>query len=193
VSRRAALLTRNAGKAAEYARLLPGLAVEPLWEEVVEDADTFAGNALRKARAAHRLRPDAIALGDDSGLEVDALGGAPGVRSARLAPGDDAARVARLLELLEGEEDRRAAFVCVLAAVLPDGAELVAEGRLAGEIARRPAGEAGFGYDPVFVPEGETSTLGVLGAAVKDRLSHRARAAARLLAALPPPGAGGGA
>src|SRR5262249_57969881 len=110
--------------------------------------------------------------------------GEPGIRSARWTGPDDAARNRALLGRLEGVRDRRAAFVCALAAVLPDGRELVVEGRLDGSIAAAPAGETGFGYDPLFVPEGEQRTLAELGPARKDELSHRARAAARLEEAL---------
>jgi XTP/dITP diphosphohydrolase len=181
---KAVLATGNAGKARELGRLLPDLAVEPLDVEVEETGETFAENALLKARAAHAADPSAIGLGDDSGIEVTALGGEPGVRSARWAGPDDAGRNRALLGRLEGVEDRRAAFVCALAAVLPDGRELVVEGRLEGAVAAAPAGSSGFGYDPLFVPEGEERTLGELGPARKDGLSHRARAAARLREAL---------
>jgi XTP/dITP diphosphohydrolase len=181
---RAVLATGNAGKARELGRLLPDLEVEPLDVEVDETGDTFAENALLKARAAHAAAAGAIGLGDDSGLEVAALRGEPGIRSARWAGPDDAGRNQALLERLVGIDDRRAAFVCALAAVLPDGRELVVEGRLEGTIAGAPAGASGFGYDPLFVPEGEERTLGELGPARKDELSHRARAAARLRAAL---------
>jgi XTP/dITP diphosphohydrolase len=181
---RAVLATRNAGKARELGRLLPELRVEPLDVEVVEDGSTFAENALLKARAAHAAAGDAIGLGDDSGLAVEALGGEPGIRSARWTGPDDAARNRALLERLRGADDRRAAFVCALAAVLPDGRELVVEGRLEGSIAAAPAGAAGFGYDPLFVPAGEQRTLAELGQARKNEISHRARAAAELREAL---------
>jgi XTP/dITP diphosphohydrolase len=181
---RAVLATGNAGKARELGRLLDDLQVEPLDVEVEETGDTFAANALLKARAAHAADAGAIGLGDDSGLEVRALGGEPGIRSARWAGPDDAGRNRALLGRLEGIDDRRAAFVCALAAVLPDGRELVVEGRLEGAIAGAPAGDSGFGYDPLFVPEGEQRTLGELGPVRKDELSHRARAAARLREAL---------
>jgi XTP/dITP diphosphohydrolase len=175
---RALLATGNPGKAAEWSRLLAPIAVEPVDLSVEETGDTFAANALAKARAAQRFAgPGVWGLGDDSGLEVAALSGAPGVRSARFVEGDDAARNAAVLRLLDGVDDRRAAFVCVLAAVRPDGRELVVEGRLEGSIAQVPAGSSGFGYDPIFIAAGEQRTLGELGAAFKDSVSHRAAAA----------------
>ena len=152
---------------------------------VDETGDTFAENALLKARAAQAAAPPgAWGLGDDSGLEVDALGGDPGVRSARWAGPDDTARNRALLERLRDADDRGAAFVCALAAVSATGREIVVEGRLVGRISTSPAGEAGFGYDPVFVPDGEERTLAELGPAFKDSHSHRARAAAALQDAL---------
>jgi XTP/dITP diphosphohydrolase len=179
---KAVLATGNAGKARELERLLPGVDVEAAPVEVVEDGATFAENALRKARAARAVAPaQALGLGDDSGLEVAALGGEPGVRSARWAGPDDDGRNRALLERLDGVADRRAAFVCALAAVSPSGEEIVVEGRLEGSIAHAAAGREGFGYDPLFVPEGERETLATLGQARKDQLSHRARAAALLL------------
>ena len=127
-------------------------------------------------------------LGEDSGLEVDGLAGAPGVRSARYA-GEGASDEANLARLLHDLRDtaapgRRARYVCELALVGPDGGELLARGTLEGTIAREPRGTGGFGYDPAFVPEGETETVGVLGDAWKAGSSHRARAARVLRAAL---------
>ena len=149
----ALLATGNAGKARELERLLGGVRVRHVAVDVVEDGATFAANALLKARAAQALaEPGEWGLGDDSGLEVAALGGEPGVRSARWAGPDDADRNAALLARLEGAADRSAAFVCALAAVSPDGEEIVVEGRLEGAIAEEPDGDEGFGYDPVFVP-----------------------------------------
>jgi XTP/dITP diphosphohydrolase len=183
-----ALATTNVGKARELARLL-AVPVEPVdgWAPPVEDGETFRDNALLKARAA---RPQALAeatvVADDSGLEVAALDGAPGVYSARFGgPGlDDAGRVQHLLERLEGAGDRRARFVCVLAAIRPGGEEIVVEGVLDGAIADAPRGAGGFGYDPVFVPAGETRTVAELAASEKDEISHRGRAARALVSAL---------
>jgi XTP/dITP diphosphohydrolase len=180
---RAVLATGNAGKAAELSRLL-GLDVEARPIEVQEDADTYAGNALRKARAALAAADGKPGLGDDSGLEVAALGGEPGLRSARWAGPTDADRNAALLARLSGASDRSAAFVCVLAAALPDGREVVAEGRVEGAIADAPRGDGGFGYDPLFVPAGEARTVAELAADEKDAISHRGRASRALVAAL---------
>jgi XTP/dITP diphosphohydrolase len=185
---RALLATGNAGKAAELARLL-GRDVEAEAIEVAEDADSYAGNALRKARAAAAAADGRMGLGDDSGIEVAALGGEPGLRSARWTGPGDADRNAALLARLAGAEDRSAAFVCALAAVLPDGREIVVEERVEGVIADAPRGANGFGYDPLFVPLGESRTVAELAPEEKDRVSHRARASRALAAALAEAGA----
>jgi XTP/dITP diphosphohydrolase len=183
VSATVRLATANAGKAAELARLL-GRPVEPVdgWEPPPEDGATFLDNARIKARAGALRQPGAWILADDSGLEVDALGGAPGVLSARLGGPDldDLGRCERLLELLAGRDDRAARFRCVLVALAPDGRELVGEGSLEGRIADAPRGAGGFGYDPVFVPDGLERTCAELAPDEKDAISHRARAAAAL-------------
>jgi XTP/dITP diphosphohydrolase len=119
-------------------------------------------------------------LGEDSGLEVAALGGAPGIRSARYAPEGSAANE-RLLRELAGEEDRQARFVCELVLLGPGGEELRGSGVLEGRIAPEPSGTEGFGYDPVFVPDGEQLTVAEIGDAWKAQSSHRARAAQALL------------
>jgi XTP/dITP diphosphohydrolase len=121
--------------------------------------------------------------GEDSGIEVEALGGRPGVESARWA--EDG--VARLLEVLHGIEDRRARYVCELVALGPDGAEHVAAGTLEGTVTTERRGEEGFGYDPIFVPSGESRTVAELGDAWKAVHSHRARAASRLAERLAAP------
>jgi XTP/dITP diphosphohydrolase len=145
------------------------------WPDVEETGDTLEENALLKARAV----VDAVGLpvlADDTGLEVSALDGAPGVHTARFA-GDGACyedNVAKLIEVLGGQEDRSARFRTVVALVFPDGVEVVAEGALEGVIADRPRGQEGFGYDPVFEVEGRT--LSEMGVAEKNSLSHRARA-----------------
>jgi XTP/dITP diphosphohydrolase len=178
---RAVLATGNAGKAAELSRLLE-LEIEARDLDVDETGESFAENALLKARAG--AADGAWGLGDDSGLEVHALGGEPGVRSARWAGPSDADRNAALLARLAGVEDRRAAFVCVLAAVAPDGRELVAEGRLEGTIGLRPEGDGGFGYDPVFLlPDGRS--VAQLTRDEKNAISHRGQAARALRAKLP--------
>lgn len=156
---------------------LPGAALPP------EGAE-YASNAIAKARAAARAT-GRLAIGDDSGLEVDALGGAPGPLSARYGgPGlDDAARSARLLAALAGvPDDRRGArFVCVAALATPEGDARAVRGECAGRIVHVPRGAGGFGYDPIFQPDGERATMAELPAAVKQRLSHRGRALAALV------------
>ncbi len=160
-----------------------GLADAGIRIEVVEDAPTFEGNAAKKALevAAASGIP---ALADDSGLEVAALGGAPGVFSARYAgePTDDRANTAKLLRNLEGVADRRARFVCVLALALPDRLLGTAAGEIPGRIIHEPRGAHGFGYDPVFVPDGFDETFAELPSATKNRLSHRANALRQALA-----------
>jgi XTP/dITP diphosphohydrolase len=180
---RAVLATGNAGKAAELSRLL-GAEVEPRPLAVAEDADSYAGNALRKARAALAVADGRIGLGDDSGLEVATLDGEPGLRSARWAGPTDADRNEALLARLDGASDRSAAFVCSLAAALPDGREIVVTERVEGELAGAPRGAAGFGYDPLFVPHGLERTVAELSADEKDEISHRGRASRALAAAL---------
>ncbi len=177
--------TKNRGKLRELFALLKDLPVELLTVEEVPFSDvpetgwTFRENACAKARAISDETGLPV-LAEDSGLEVDALGGAPGVRSARFAGEEatDEENLRKLLTLLEGVPDgeRGARFVCVAVVRLPDGTELIAEGELRGRIARAPRGEHGFGYDPVFVPEGYDRTLGELGPSVKDEISHRKRA-----------------
>jgi XTP/dITP diphosphohydrolase len=181
---RALLATGNAGKAAELSRLL-GADVEARPIAVEEDADTYAGNALRKARAARaQAGGGQIGLGDDSGLEVAALNGEPGLHSARWAGATDADRNAALLARLNSAADRSAAFVCALAAALPDGREIVVTERVEGALIEAPRGTAGFGYDPLFVPRGEQRTVAELSADEKDAISHRGRASRALAAAL---------
>jgi XTP/dITP diphosphohydrolase len=151
---------------------------------VEEDGDSYAGNALRKARAALAAAGGRIGLGDDSGLEVAALNGEPGLHSARWAGPTDADRNSALLARLNGASDRSAAFVCALAAALPDGREIGVTERVDGELASAPRGSAGFGYDPLFVPSGQLRTVAELSAEEKDAISHRGRAS-RALAANP--------
>jgi XTP/dITP diphosphohydrolase len=185
----ALLATANRGKLEELKSLFAGTALELampadagiVLPPVEETGATFRENALLKARslaAASR----GWALADDSGLEVDALGGEPGVHSARYAGPEatDAGNVAKLLAALRGVTDRRARFRCVLALAGPDGRTLVAEGVFEGSIATEPAGSGGFGYDPVFVVPGLGKTVAQLPFGGKQRISHRARAAAAL-------------
>jgi XTP/dITP diphosphohydrolase len=177
---RLVLASGNAHKLDELRQALPAAAIELLGRDDPPDEDgaTYEANARLKARwgRAH-AREDAWAVGEDSGIEAVALEGRPGVRTARWAAGDP---VGRMLEALAGEAERRARYVCVLVAIAGDGRELVAEGTLDGTIARAAAGDEGFGFDPVFVPDGETRTVAELGDGWKTRNSHRARAAAAL-------------
>ena len=183
------LATRNAGKAREVASILAALDVriEPLAADVMlpEEGDSYEANAVAKALAAARAT-GCVALGDDSGLEVDALGGAPGPLSARYGGAglDDAARSAALLAALEAVPDaeRGARFVCVAAVATPRGDVATARGVCEGRLLRAARGEGGFGYDPIFAVG--DSTMAELPAAEKDALSHRGRAFRALLPAL---------
>jgi XTP/dITP diphosphohydrolase len=183
------LATSNKGKIREFAGLLEGvfgsiISLNDLESppDVVEDGMTFRENAIKKACAiaAYSGLP---AFADDSGLEVDALGGRPGVYSARYA-GDGATdrdNIAKLLSELEGIEDRNARFVCVLALVMPDGKETVAEGSCEGIIIDEPRGEGGFGYDPVFFLPEYGKTMAEIPPDLKNKISHRARACESLI------------
>ena len=152
-----------------------GVAADP-----EEDGSTFEENALLKARA-WASASGLPSLADDSGLEVAALGGAPGVHSARAVPGDDSARNAWLLAQLGDREDRRARFVAALALVTPEGKEFVCEGECPGRIAFSPSGAGGFGYDPLFLPDGVNASFADIPAETKNAISHRAAAVRALL------------
>ncbi len=157
--------------------------------DVVEDGDTFAANARIKALALKAYAPaDSWIVSDDSGLEVDALGGAPGIYSARYAgaKASDVENVEKLLSDLahQGDGKRNARFRCVLCLIDPTGQEHFFDGICEGVIADRPRGAQGFGYDPVFVPDGYEGTFGELGETVKSQLSHRARAVQQMRAHL---------
>jgi XTP/dITP diphosphohydrolase len=186
---RVVLASGNRHKAEELGRLLPGWEVEPWAADLPEETgETFGENALLKARhVAERLGGEAWVLADDSGIAADALGGAPGVRSARFAGehATDEENLNALLQALDGESDRRVAYVAELVMISPDGRELHGRGELRGELAREPRGGGGFGYDPAFVPVGEERTVGEMRPEEKDAISHRARAAAALLDVLP--------
>jgi XTP/dITP diphosphohydrolase len=184
--RRAVVATRNPHKLRELGEVLDSVELVPLPPEVElppEDADTFAANAIAKARAAHQATGSA-AIADDSGIEAVALGGAPGARSARYAGPDatDEENLAKLLLEMEGRSDRRVAYVCALAYVDEGGAEHMFEGRCEGTLSAEPRGTGGFGYDPAFVPdevEGER-TMAELDPSEKNAISHRGRAARKL-------------
>jgi XTP/dITP diphosphohydrolase len=186
VTPRLVVATANAGKAREFGPLLEGLGFAlvsladlPGVRLPPEGETSYADNALGKARAAAAATA-LVALGDDSGLEVDALDGRPGVASARYGgPGlSDAQRVTRLLAELTGVTPRTARFRCALAVAAPWGDEAVVEGVVEGVLTEAPRGTGGFGYDPIFLVPALGRTFGELPAAEKDRLSHRARAAA---------------
>ena len=180
----ARLCSRNEGKLRELRAALPGWRIELLDadEYPPEVGETYYENALAKARLG-RAHGDADEwmIGEDSGIEVAGLGGRPGVHSARFG-GDDP--VGRLLVELEGVDDRRARYVCELVALAPGGEEFRGTGVLEGRIGHEPLGSEGFGYDPIFVPVGETKTVAQLGNEWKRGNSHRARAARALAAAV---------
>lgn len=175
--------THNAHKLREISQILPGLEVAADDPEGVEEAaPDFVGNAFIKVRAIAARHPGAWCMADDSGLEVDALDGAPGVRSARYAgePSDSARNNALLLKNLEGASDRSAHFTCAIALIAPDGTEHLAVGRCFGKIALSPSGAGGFGYDPLFLPEGFATSFAELSADAKNAISHRGRALAEV-------------
>jgi XTP/dITP diphosphohydrolase len=174
--------THNVHKLREIGEILPGYEIVADDPDVEETASDFAGNALIKVRAIAARHPGAWSMADDSGLEVRALGGAPGVRSARYAgePSNTPANNALLLKNLEGVEDRTARFTCTIALVDPNGLEHVVAGHCPGRIARAPSGTAGFGYDPLFIPDGYEASFADLGEEAKNKISHRGRALAQV-------------
>jgi XTP/dITP diphosphohydrolase len=184
---RVTLASRNAHKARELEALLPGWTIEPLdvddWPD--ETGSTYYENALGKASFARAAR-GGWALGEDSGIEVAALGGRPGLHSARYAP-EGAPAIAKLLAELGDAEDRRARYVSELVLAGPDGAVLRGTGTVVGRIAAAPRGTGGFGYDPLFLVDGDAHgrTMAELAPDEKNRISHRARALARLVELLP--------
>lgn len=192
---RAILASGNRHKLEELREALPGWQIDALdaddWPE--ETGATYYENALIKARFGRSKSPEDVwVLGEDSGIESLALDGAPGLHSARWAPGLDQADA--LLARLEGERERRARMVTELVAIAPDGEELRGHGVLEGELATERRGSGGFGYDPIFIPAGDTRTVAEIGDDWKRRNSHRARAAQALEEAVSarPGGARGG-
>jgi XTP/dITP diphosphohydrolase len=186
------LASRNDHKLKELSALLAPHTVAAIPRDVVlpeETGSTFAANALTKARSAMKASGRAAlgaALGEDSGIAVRALGGEPGIRSARYAGegASDRDNLVKLLEAMKGVEDRQAEYVSVLALVDPDGGERLFEGRCSGRLTDRPRGSGGFGYDPIFVPSegpGDELTMAELSAEQKNEISHRGRAARLLL------------
>ena len=180
----AVLASGNRHKARELEQLLPGWTIEPLDRDDYppETGATYHENAALKARFG-REHADGWVLAEDSGLSVNALDGRPGVLSARYAP-EGAPAIAKLLGELEGVEDRGARYVSELILLAPDGRELRGTGALLGWIATEARGGEGFGYDPIFVPNGEEWTVAELGDGWKAEHSHRAQAARALLRAL---------
>lgn len=178
---KARLASGNPHKLEELRRALPGWTIELLdgRDFPSETGATYAENARAKAVFGRQhAAPDEWAVGEDSGIEASGLDGRPGIASARWA----ADGVAQLLRELEGVEDRRARYVCAIVAIGPDGEEREVEGVLDGTVSGPPRGRQGFGYDPIFVPDGEARTVAELGDEWKTRNSHRARAAAALAA-----------
>ncbi|MGA8926752.1 MAG: RdgB/HAM1 family non-canonical purine NTP pyrophosphatase [Solirubrobacterales bacterium] len=182
------LATRNEHKLRELREALPGVEIDPLPPEVElppEEGETFAENALGKARAANAAT-GRTAIADDSGIEAYGLAGRPGVRSARYAGEDatDEENLAKLLEEVGAQQDRRVAYVCAIALADEDGSESLFEGRCEGTLAREPRGSGGFGYDPAFLPDDtgpdDERTMAELAPAEKHAISHRGRAAGKL-------------
>ncbi|MCU0595046.1 MAG: XTP/dITP diphosphatase [Desulfobacterota bacterium] len=190
IGRPLVLATRNQGKIEEFKTLFSGfpLDIKSLNDfgptpEPVEDGKTFEDNAYKKAHFTARVL-GFPALADDSGLVVEALGGQPGVLSARYAGegAGDEAKIRKLLKAMEGVSNRRAAFECVIAIAVPRGPALIYEGRCEGEIATEPSGNNGFGYDPIFFYGPFGKTFAEMSQEEKNRVSHRGKATAKLLA-----------
>jgi len=181
--RKIVIASNNAGKIKEIQNILGNNKFEFLslkdvefYQEILEDQDSFEGNAYKKAKSVARVINEII-LADDSGLEVDILNGQPGVFSARFSGENatDEKNNEKLLKMMEGvpEEKRGAQFRCVLVLMLPNGKSFKVEGICRGRIADRPYGNEGFGYDPIFIPEGYNITFGQMGKDEKNRISHR--------------------
>ena len=180
------LATRNKGKIVELQRIIAEVMPEveligtdsfPNLDDVEETEDSFFGNALLKAHAVAKAT-GLPAIADDSGLSVNALNGAPGIFSARYAGthGDDLANLNKVLKNMDGVLDRSAAFHCAAAFAKPDGFELVVEEQLIGRLTTTAIGESGFGYDPIFIPDGFEITTAQMNPALKDQISHRGMA-----------------
>jgi XTP/dITP diphosphohydrolase len=186
------IATGNQGKLNEFKMLFNRLPISvhsqselPVFSPPPENGDSFTANARIKARALRSLRSDQWVLGEDSGLEVEGLGNLPGIHSARYAgpKAADSENTAKLLKMMQIRHvsNRRAQFRSVIVAYAPTGEEFIFEGILKGEIAKAARGSTGFGYDNVFIPEGQTQTLAELGSAFKNSISHRAQATAQLI------------
>lgn len=186
------IASNNSHKIGEIKKILSGkfesiisLQEAGICHETVEDGETFMENALKKAREIAEISGE-CALADDSGICVDALGGAPGVYSARYSGehGDDEKNNALLLKNLEDKSDRSAHYTAAVALVYPDGREICAEGYMYGKIIHAPRGNGGFGYDPLFVMDGEERTVAEMSAEEKNECSHRSNALNLLLSKL---------
>lgn len=183
------IATSNKGKLTEFKTLLPGFDIHsqtelPVYASPDETGKTFEENARIKARSLRAMKPGVWVLGEDSGLEVAGLNNMPGVYSARYA-GDrasDAENVAKVLKMMSirSANNRAAKFRSVIVAYSPDGQEYVVSGEMPGKIATAARGTSGFGYDPIFIPEGEDKTLAELGLTAKNKVSHRAEAIRKL-------------
>lgn len=183
------IATGNRGKLIEFKTLLPQMDIHPQSELPVyapppETGKTFEENARLKARGLKAVKTGVWVIGEDSGLEVDGLGNLPGIHSARYAgpKASDSENVAKLLKMmsLRSAQNRKARFQCCMVVYSPEGIEHVIQGTLHGTISDKPKGTDGFGYDPIFVPEGETRTLAELGITKKNQISHRAQAIRKL-------------
>lgn len=191
------IATGNQGKLNEFKMLFNKLISEeglqihsqsdlPVFSPPPENGDSFLANARIKAKSMKAMKPGQWVMGEDSGLTVDGLGGLPGIHSARYAgpKASDAENTAKLLKMMaiRHVSNRNATFVSVIVAYSPDGEEHIFEGKLSGQISVSQKGTTGFGYDNVFVPEGESKTLAELGLAFKNKVSHRAKAVSQLSA-----------
>ena len=182
------IATTNRDKFREIKELLRDLPLEvhaahelSTYAAPAETGQTFEANARIKAKYLHAVKNNAWVLSDDSGLEVTSLKGLPGVHSARYAGPkardiENVSKVLKFMQLQTSGDDRSATFHCKMCLISPTGEEKIFEGKMVGSISKEMRGKTGFGYDPIFVPEGETKTLSELGSAVKNRLSHRAKA-----------------
>jgi XTP/dITP diphosphohydrolase len=186
------LATSNKGKINELKSLLENLnfvihsqSEMSFFSQPPEDGKTFEENAKIKARALHAVKPDSWTVADDSGLVVEGLGGLPGIHSARYAganaqPSENNAKLLKMMQI-RSATNRNASFYCCLVAISPKGEEFICDGELKGQIGRVLAGSQGFGYDPLFIPEGETKTLAELEFSKKNAISHRSIALRKLL------------
>lgn len=189
------IATTNRGKLIEFQQLLPGWTVKSVadlktYSQPPETGKTFEENARIKAKSLKAMAGADWVVADDSGLEVEGLGNLPGVHSARYAgpKASDAENNAKLLKMSQmrlASDKRQAQFRCVLVAYSPEGKEFVVEGILKGVVAEKMRGTTGFGYDPLFIPEGHDKTLAELGLAVKNQISHRSQAIKKLKEILP--------